>query len=77
MTLLTGHLICALLTWIALVADGTTSRLTPRSFVRALRYDLVTFGIWRVLLWVLLCLTMWWTVWFAWMMEWLDAQRRR
>jgi hypothetical protein len=74
-TLLTAHLTCAGLTWVAIVTDGVTTRLTPRSFLRALRYDIVTFGAGRVVLWALLCLTMWWTVWFAWMMDWLESRK--
>jgi hypothetical protein len=75
MTLLSAHLICATATWIALVADGVTGLLTPKKFVRALRHDVVTFGLVRVLLWMAVCLTMWWAVWFAWMTEWLESRR--
>lgn len=74
MSLLYGHLICALLTWIALVADGVP-RLTPSSFARALVYDIRTFGALRVFLWAVVCLVMWWAIWFAWFAEWLEDRR--
>lgn len=71
----TLYLACALATWVALVADGVTARLTPARFVRALRYDIKTFGLGRVLLWALLCLFAWWLVVIAWAAEhWLDPR---
>jgi hypothetical protein len=69
-----GHLVCAALTWIALVADGVMRRLTPHSFWRALCDDVRIFGLGRVLLWVLLCLFAWPAVWIAWMTEWLEPR---
>lgn len=73
MTLLAAHLICATATWVVLVTDGA-SGLTPKRFVRALRYDVKTFGLGRVLLWALLCLVCWWLVVLAWMAERLEPR---
>lgn len=74
MILLYGHLACALLTWVALVADGMR-RWTPRAFWKALASDVRIFGAWRVMLWFFLCLTAWWLIWLAWGAEALSARR--
>jgi hypothetical protein len=73
-SLLYGHLVCALLTWLALVSDGVKV-MTPRGFWKALRADVRIFGLGRVLIWVLLCLVAWPLVWLAWMTEWLEPRR--
>lgn len=71
MSLLYGHLVCAVLTWLALVRDGMRA-LTPQALWRALRTDISIFGPVRVALWALLCLVAWPLVWGAWAVEWLQ-----
>lgn len=73
MSLWVAHLICALVTWIALVAEGAY-RLTPETFWRALKSDVRVYGRGRVILWWLLCLAAWPIVWLAWMTEWLEPR---
>lgn len=72
MTLLVGYLICAAVTWTALVADGVIGLMTPQGFYRSLRNDVEMFGPWRVALWGVLCLLCWWGVWFVWVSDWVD-----
>jgi hypothetical protein len=64
-SLLYGYIACALLTWIALVADGEMRRLTPPSFWRALKSNVRVFGTHRVLLWGFLCLLAWPVFWLT------------
>jgi hypothetical protein len=71
--LLAGHLLCALLTWAALVCDGLR-RLSLRNFWRMLRANVRTFGATRIMLWWLLCLVAWPLVWIAWTTEWLGPR---
>lgn len=74
MTLFTANVICATITWVVLVADGTTAPLTPRRFAQALRRDVEMFGIRTVVFWATLCFVCWWLIWLAWMADWLEPR---
>ena len=60
------YLTCALLTWMALVADRPARFIRPRAFASALRLSVQHYGGARVALWAILCLVAWWVVLIAW-----------